>query len=79
MIVFKTFLKILNQCKGIVLLYTGILIAFSIFNMSNQDSGMNFQAEKPDVFIQSEDETGEIAKNLVNYFQKHTNVKDLSL
>ena len=33
MIVFKTFLKVLNKCKMTIILYTVMLIVFGVLNM----------------------------------------------
>ena len=47
MIVFKTFLKVLNQCKIPVIMYTVILVAFGAFNMQTGDSNGGFTASRP--------------------------------
>ena len=44
MIVFKTFLKILNKNKFIIILYTVFLIGFGGFNMQTSDNSTNFVA-----------------------------------
>ena len=51
MTVFKTFLKILNKNKFIVILYTVILLIFSAVNMQTSENNMSFVASKPDVMI----------------------------
>ena len=51
MTVFKTFFKILNKNKGIIILYTVILLTFGAFNMSNSESTMVFEASKPDIYL----------------------------
>lgn len=78
MIVFKTFLKVLNKCKWTVLLYTGILLFFAIFNMSTSDNNLSFEAERPDVTIIVEDEMTGITEHFVNFLKKHANIKDIN-
>ncbi len=56
MTVFKTFLKIVNKYKFIILLYTVILIVFAGFNMQTSDTSTAFVASKPDVLIINKDE-----------------------
>ena len=51
MTAFKTFFKILNKNKFIVIMYTVILIAFGGFNMQTSDSSINFTASKPDILV----------------------------
>lgn len=77
MIVFKTFLKVLNKCKGMILLYTIILLVFAGFNMSNSESSMEFSSEKPDVALLIEDECIGLTKNLVDYIKENSNLKEI--
>ncbi len=56
MTVFKTFIKIVNKYKFIILLYTVLLIVFAGFNMQTSDNNPNFVASKPDVLIINKDE-----------------------
>jgi len=56
MTVFKTFLKIVNKYKFIILLYTVLLIVFAGFNMQTSDNSTSFVASKPDVLIINNDE-----------------------
>ena len=56
MTVFKTFLKILNKNKFIIILYTLFLIFFGGFNMQTSESNINFVASKPDIMIVNYDE-----------------------
>ena len=55
MTVFKTFLKIVNKYKFIILLYTVILIVFAGFNMQTSDNSTAFVETKPDVLIVNKD------------------------
>lgn len=77
MIVFKTFLKILNKCKFVVIMYTVILVAFGGLNIKTNDNPTNFTASKPDVLIINEDENNKITENLVNYIEDNCNIKDI--
>lgn len=74
MTVFKTFLKILNKNKFIVLLYTVILVAFGAFNMQTSDNSTNFVASKPDILIINNDENVGITKNLIKYIESNSNI-----
>lgn len=77
MIVFKTFLKVLNKCKFVIIMYTVILVAFGGFNIKTSDNTTNFISSKPDVLIINEDENGKLAKNLVGYIEKNCNIKNI--
>ena len=66
MTVFKTFLKILNKNKFIIILYTLFLIFFGGFNMQTSESNINFVASKPDIMIVNYDEEKGITKDLIN-------------
>ena len=78
MIVFKTFLKILNKNKFIIILYTVFLIGFGGFNMQTSDNSTNFVATKPDVMIVNYDGKNKITNNLINYITKNSNVVQLN-
>lgn len=77
MIVFKTFLKVLNKCKFIIILYTVILLSISAFNMTTSDNTTNFVASKPDVLIINNDENEGITKNLIKYIEENTNIVEI--
>lgn len=72
MIVFKTFLKVLNKNKFIVILYSAILIFFGAFNMQTSDSSQNFVSSKPDILIVNQDEDKGITHNLIKYMEKNS-------
>ena len=73
MIIFKTFFKILKKYKGIVILYTAILIVFSIFNMQTNNNSQNFVAIKPNVLIINDDQNVGVTKNLIDYIKNNCN------
>jgi ABC-2 type transport system permease protein len=77
MIVFKTFLKILNKNKSIVIIYTVFLIGFGGFNMQTSDNSTNFVASKPDIMIVNYDEEKGITKNLIKYITVNSNIIEL--
>lgn len=77
MTVFKTFLKILNKNKFIIILYTMFLIFFGGFNMQTNENNTNFVASKPDIMIVNYDEEKGITKDLIKYIEENSNVVDL--
>lgn len=78
MIVFKTFLKILNKNKFIIILYTVFLIGFGGFNMQTSDNSTNFVASKPDIMIVNYDEEKGITKDLIKYITDNSNIIKLN-
>ena len=77
MAVFKTFLKIVNRNKFIIILYTVILITFAGFNMQTNDTSTSFVASKPDILIINKDENTGITNNLIKYIQNNSNIIDI--
>lgn len=71
---FKTFLKVINKYKFVVIMYTVILIVFAGFNMQTKDNSMSFIADKPDVLIVNYDKMEGITKSLVNYISGVSNI-----
>ena len=74
MTVFSAFLKVLNQCKITVILYTIILIFFAAFNMQTSENSTTFIASKPDILIINNDEEEGITKNLIAYLEENSNI-----
>lgn len=77
MTVFKTFLKILNKNKVIVILYTVMLLGFGGFQMKTSDQSIDFTASKPDIMIVNQDEETGITKDLIKYITANSNIIDL--
>lgn len=77
MTIFKTFWKILNKNKTIVIMYTIILLIFGVSNMQTSEKSMNFVANQPDVFIVNYDEEKGMTKNLIQYISEHSKVKEI--
>lgn len=72
MTAFKTFFKILNKNKFIVITYTIFLIAFGGFNMQTSDSSINFVASKPNILVVNNDEEEGITKDLIKYIKDNS-------
>ena len=77
MTVLKTFLKVLNKCKVPIILYTVILIAFGGFNMQTSENSTNFVASEPDVLIINQDKEEGVTKNLIEYIEKNSEIKEV--
>lgn len=77
MIVFKTFLKILNKCKASIIMYTVILVFFGGFNMQTSDTNNNFVASKPDVLVVNNDSDNKITQNMINYITDNANIIEI--
>lgn len=79
MTVFKTFLKILNKNKFVILLYTIILLIFGVFNMTTSENNTTFIAAKPDILIINKDQEIGLTKNLIEYIKENSNIIDIKL
>lgn len=77
MTVFKTFWKILNKNKVIVIIYTVMLLIFGISNMQTSEKSMNFVASKPDVVIVNYDEEKGITKDFIKYITDNSNIVEI--
>ncbi|MGN1183357.1 MAG: ABC transporter permease, partial [Faecalibacillus sp.] len=77
MTVFKAFFLIIKKYKGTVILYTALLIGFSIFNMSSNESSMTFTPNKPDIYIVNCDKGGKLSTNLISYLKKNCHLVSL--
>lgn len=73
MTVFKTFLKVLNKCKGPIIIYTVFLVFFGGFSIKTNETTMNFTETKPDVLIVNNDEYRGITKNFIDYIESKSN------
>lgn len=79
MIVFKTILKILNKLKGLIILYTIMLISVTLVNQSsaNVDS---FEEVKPSVIIVNNDKSkSNVTNHFIKYLENHMEVKDIDI
>ena len=77
MTVYKTFFKVVNKYKFLIIIYTAMLILFAGFNMQTSQNSTNFVAEKPDVLIINNDEEQKLSKNLVEYIEKNSNIVNI--
>ena len=78
MTVFKTILKILNKLKGMLILYTAILVAITAINQSAGNNTTNFEESKPDVLIVNND-NNIVTKGFTDYVSKHCKIKDIDI
>ncbi|MFQ9114367.1 ABC transporter permease [uncultured Eubacterium sp.] len=77
MTVFSTILKILNKLKGMLILYTVMLVAITTINQTSGNKVTNFEESKPDMLIVNNDSKNVITDGFVDYIKKHANIKDI--
>jgi len=77
MTVFKTFLKVLNKYKPIILMYTIILVFFGAFNMKTNDNQVSFTNTLPRVLIVNNDLNEGISKGLIEYITANSELVDI--
>lgn len=77
MIVFKTILKILNKLKGMLILYTVMLLLITVLNQTAGNNMTNFEEVKPDVVIINNDSDNYITNDFIKYIENHSNIKDI--
>ena len=77
MTVFKAFFQIVREYKGTVILYTALLIGFSIFNMQSSETSLSFIPSQPDIYIVSEDQGGKLSSHLMSYLKKNCHIVSL--
>ncbi len=77
MTVFKAFLRVLNQCRIPIILYTVFLIGFGGINMQTSDSNTGFTASRPDILIFNQDENAGITKGLIDYMTDNCNLVEI--
>ena len=77
MTVFSTILKILNKLKGMLILYTVMLVAITTINQTSGNKVTNFEESKPDMLIVNNDSKNDITDGFVDYIKKHANIKDI--
>ena len=77
MTVFRTILKILNKLKGMLILYTVMLISITILNQTSVNNITNFEESKPDILIINKDTENKITAGFVDYISKHSEIKNI--
>lgn len=76
MIVFKTILKILNKLKGMLILYTFMLVMITFINQTSNNE-TSFLESKPSIVIVNEDDSL-ITNDFIDYMDKHCIIKNLA-
>lgn len=76
MIVFKTILKILNKIKGMLILYTIMLLSITLINQTGSNQ-TNFEETKPSIAIINNDKGNYLTDNFINYLNEHTKIKNV--
>lgn len=77
MTVFSTFWKLVKKHKGMIILYTVMLVLFGSINMSSNNQSLIFTASKPDVLIVNNDVDEGITRNLIDYVGENANLVDI--
>ena len=77
MTVFKTFLQILKKNKGMVILYTVLLLVFGGMNMQSNQTNMSFEASKPNIVIVNKDKEEGITKDLIDYIKENCEIPEV--
>lgn len=77
MTVFKTFLQILKKNKGMVILYTVILLVFGSLNMQSNQTSTTFEASKPNIVIVNNDKEEGITKDLIKYLKQNSETPEV--
>lgn len=76
MIVFKTILKILNKIKGMLILYTIMLLSITLINQTGSNQ-TNFEETKPSIAIINNDKGNYLTDNFISYLNEHTKIKTI--
>lgn len=77
MIVFKTILKILNKLKGLIILYTIMLVSVTLINQTSNNVD-SFEEVKPSVIIVNNDKSKNgVTNHFIKYLENHMEVKDI--
>ena len=77
MTVFKTILKIINKLKGMLILYTVMLISITLVNQTANNNTTNFEESKPNILIIDNNSSGKISEGFIKFLKKHTNIKNI--
>lgn len=71
MIVFKTVLKILNNLKGMLILYTIVLLSITVLNQTSKNV-TSFEETKPSILVINNDTGSTISNGLEKYIKEHS-------
>lgn len=78
MIIFNAFLKVLKKNIFTVILYTVILVVFTVFSMKTDSTGVQFTGTMPEIYVENNDTDSVVTDNLMSYLKEKTNIKDIS-
>ncbi len=78
MIIFNAFLKVLKKNIFTVILYTVILVVFTVFSMKTDSTGVQFSGTMPEIYVENNDTDSVVTDNLMSYLKEKTNIKDIS-
>lgn len=71
MIVFKTVLKISNKLKGMLILYTIVLLSITVLNQTSKNV-TSFEETKPSILVINNDTGSTISNGLEKYIKEHS-------
>ena len=77
MTVFKTILKILNRLKGMLILYTIVLLLITVLNQTTENNVTNFEETKPIILVINNDKENGISEGLEEYIKSHSKSVDV--
>lgn len=77
MIVFKTILKILNKLKGLIILYTIMLISVTSINQVSNNA-QSFEEVKPSIIVVNHNQDM-VSDNFIKFLDEHFKIKDIDV
>ena len=77
MTTFKTFLKIVRKNLWLIIMYTVMLVLFTVVNSSTGKGQMDFTATKPDIVVYNRDSSN-LSNAFVDYIKQNAEVKEVS-
>lgn len=79
MTVFKTIFKIINKIKGMLILYTIIVLSITLLNQTPNSNTLNFEAIKPDILIVDKYEEDYLTKGFKDYIGNNSRLIDIDI
>ena len=79
MTVFKTIFKIINKIKGMLILYTVIILSITLLNQTPNSNTLNFEAVKPDILIVDKYEEDYLTKGFKDYISKNSKLININI
>ncbi len=77
MIVFKNYFKIMMANRGIIIMYTVILLLFTVFSTTSGNNEKQFKASKPNIAIINKDADSVIVNNFTNYIKDNADIVEI--